>query len=83
MIHKFEMNGVRLVLDVHSGAVHIIDELIWDLLDYGPNFPLNEVVSALKDKYKPEALEEGIKELRQLTESEMLYTSWNQEDNLS
>jgi len=80
MIHKFEMNGVRLVLDVHSGAVHIIDELIWDLLDYGPNFPLNEVVSALKDKYKPEALEEGIKELRQLTESEMLYTSWNQED---
>ncbi|HHU49002.1 MAG TPA: thioether cross-link-forming SCIFF peptide maturase, partial [Clostridiales bacterium] len=80
MIHKFELNGVRLVLDVHSGAVHIIDELIWDLLDYGPDFPWEEVQKNLKDKYQPEALMEGIGEIRELIDAEMLYTSWNPED---
>ena len=33
MIHKYQLNGLNIVLDVHSGGVHLVDELTYDLLD--------------------------------------------------
>ena len=39
-------------LDVNSGAVHIIDELIWDLLDLGPDFIENTIQKELGSKYQ-------------------------------
>ena len=80
MIHKFKVNDVRLVLDVHSGAVHIIDELIWDLLDYGPEFIWEDINNELNGKHETQDLKEGVSELRALMEAEMLYTPWNEED---
>ena len=32
-IHKFEQNGTYILLDVNSGAVHVIDKMIYDLMD--------------------------------------------------
>jgi uncharacterized protein len=80
MIHKFEVNGIRMVLDVNSGAVHMIDEMIWDLLDYGPDFVWEEVLSGLSSKYSASELTEALSEIRELMEAEMLYTSWDPED---
>jgi len=31
-IHRFAINGAKLVLDVHSGSLHEVDELMWHLL---------------------------------------------------
>ena len=80
MIHKFKVNDVRLVLDVNSGAVHIIDELIWDLLDLGPDFIDNTIQKELGSKYSAEDLREGLSEIRELIEADMLYTSWDADD---
>ena len=33
MIHKYQLNGYFIVLDVNSGAVHVVDELSYRLLD--------------------------------------------------
>ena len=33
MIHKYSMNGLHIVLDVNSGAVHIVDKVVYDVLD--------------------------------------------------
>ncbi len=33
LIHKYSLNGYNIVLDVHSGAVHIVDEVTYALLD--------------------------------------------------
>ena len=33
MIHKYKLNGLNIVLDVHSGGVHLVDELTYDILD--------------------------------------------------
>ena len=33
MIHKFYLNGFYIVLDVNSGAVHVVDQLSYELLD--------------------------------------------------
>ncbi len=80
MIHKFEVNGIRLVLDVNSGAVHVIDEMVWDLLDYGPEFNWDNVKKGLSDKYLAEELKEAISEIKLLIDEGMLYTTWDPED---
>ena len=33
MIHKFSMHGANIVLDVNSGAVHVVDDLAYEILD--------------------------------------------------
>ena len=33
MIHKYKNNGYNIVLDINSGAVHVVDDAVYDLLD--------------------------------------------------
>ena len=33
-IHKFVQNGMYILLDVNSGAVHVVDKMIYDMMDY-------------------------------------------------
>ena len=38
MIHQYKNNGYNIVLDVNSGSVHVVDDLVYDaiaLLDGG------------------------------------------------
>ncbi len=32
MVHQFQNNGFNIVLDVNSGAVHVVDEICYDLI---------------------------------------------------
>ena len=32
MVHTFQCLGVRIAVDVNSGAVHVLDQLTYDLL---------------------------------------------------
>lgn len=32
MIHQYKMNGLNIVLDVNSGAIHSVDELAYDII---------------------------------------------------
>lgn len=32
MIHQYKNNGYNIVLDINSGSVHVVDELVYDLL---------------------------------------------------
>ena len=32
MIHQYKSNGYNIVLDVNSGAVHVVDELCYDVI---------------------------------------------------
>jgi six-Cys-in-45 modification radical SAM protein len=34
MIHKYTLNGYHIILDVYSGAVHVVDELTYRLVDF-------------------------------------------------
>ena len=34
MIHKYFLNGFYIVIDVNSGAVHVVDELAYRMLDF-------------------------------------------------
>lgn len=34
MIHKYSLNGYNIILDVYSGAVHLVDDLTYRLVDF-------------------------------------------------
>ena len=55
MIHKYKLYGYNIVLDVNSGAVHVVDDLFYDLIDgLGEDLPEKcpqELLSRFSDKY--------------------------------
>ena len=74
LIHKFKQGENYFVLDVNSGAVHIIDELVYDILDDEKIKSKEEVLSELKGKYKEEDIIEAYDELKELEEEGALYS---------
>lgn len=74
MIHKFKQSDMYFVLDVNSGAVHVIDEIVFDALDYYPQNNAITVIRNLKDKYPEQAIKETLEEIDYLIENEMLFT---------
>lgn len=74
LIHKFKQNNHNFLLDVNSGSVHIIDDITYDVLDYYKNFNLEEIIDKL-DKYSKEEVESAYKEIKELEEEGLLYSS--------
>ena len=33
MVHQYKNNGYNIVLDVNSGSVHVVDDLVYDVLE--------------------------------------------------
>lgn len=75
MIHKFYLNDKYIVLDINSGSVHLIDKLIYDILDYYDSMDLKEIGNILNDKYDLETIEEGYKEIAFLEKEGLLFTN--------
>ena len=74
MIHKYTLNGMFIVLDVNSGAVHIVDELVYDILDYYREADTDTIVQKLSDKYGEDDIRTAISELDELVAARQLFT---------
>ncbi len=74
VIHKFEQNGVKMLLDANSGALHIIDDIIYDVIDYYKDYNRQAIVDKLSQKYDKNAILEAIDELKELEDNGLLYT---------
>jgi uncharacterized protein len=75
VIHQYKSNGYNIVLDVNSGSVHVVDDLVYDviaLLETGKTE--EEVTSALSTTYQPEEIGEALEECRELKEAGLLFT---------
>lgn len=49
MLHLYKKNGQNIVLDVHSGAVHIVDDLVYDMLSCISEETKNKETAFVKD----------------------------------
>lgn len=74
MIHKFKQSDMYFVLDVNSGAVHVIDEIVFDALEFYPQNNAISVIRQLKDKYSEAAIKETLDEIDYLIDNDMLFT---------
>ena len=76
MVHTFQCLGVNIAVDVNSGAVHVLDELTYHLLEQvqppmGEHCPAE--LCARLPQYDPAALEESWQELRGLAAEGLLF----------
>ena len=74
MIHKFYQDGTYMVIDVNSGAVHVIDELVYDVLDFYQDKEAGEIIDLLESKYSGAEIEEAISELDFIKEQGLLFS---------
>ncbi len=51
MIHRYQLNGHNIVLDVYSGSVHAVDPLAWDVIGLFENTAPDEIAQRMLEKY--------------------------------
>jgi len=51
MVHQYKNNGYNIVLDVCSGSVHVVDELVYDMIELYQTKSKDEIVQAIIEKY--------------------------------
>ncbi|MCL4517320.1 MAG: thioether cross-link-forming SCIFF peptide maturase [Firmicutes bacterium] len=71
-IHKFRFDDLRLVLDVNSGAVHAVDEVVWDLLSGDGAAP--EAAARWSGKYPVEEIATALEEIDTLRREGLLFS---------
>ena len=55
MIHQYQLNGYNIVLDIPSGAVHVVDEVAYDAIALYEQHTGDEIVALLLEKYQDRA----------------------------
>ena len=74
MVHQFKNNGYDIVLDVNSGAIHVVDDVTYDVIAMFEEHTPDEIVQQLKDQYPEAEIKEAIDEVEQLKQKEELFT---------
>lgn len=74
LVHKFIQDGDYYLIDVNSGSVHVIDELIYNMVGEDKLIDRETVINNLKDKWSKEEIEEAYDELLDLVKEEILYS---------
>ena len=73
MIHKFKQGGQNILLDVNSGAVHLVDEMTFNIMDIFNGTNDDEVLTAFENKYPRADLIETLAELHELIDADELF----------
>lgn len=80
MIHSYKLGGYNIVLDICSGAVHLVDEVAYDIINLYEDHTPAEITAQILAKYpdNPEVTAEEIAEclsqIGELKESGQLFT---------
>lgn len=74
LIHRMHLDDHYVVLDVNSGAVHIIDKMIYDILGFYDGNNPEETKAHFKGKYADSDMEEVLAELKELQEAGLLFS---------
>lgn len=80
LVHKFRQGDSYYVIDVNTGVIHEIDELVFDILDDDRLKDKGELIESLKHKYSVEDINEAYDEIVELINQEMLYSKDLYED---
>ncbi|MBP3611291.1 MAG: thioether cross-link-forming SCIFF peptide maturase [Lachnospiraceae bacterium] len=86
MVHQYKLNGYNIVLDTCSGAVHVVDEVAYDMIAAFKDKSEEEIVVDMMAKYgdRPDVTEEELhlcmEDIRSLVKMGKLYTEDTFED---
>ena len=55
MIHQYRLGGYNIVIDVCSGAIHVVDEVAYDIISLFESNSKEDVLSKIAEKYADRA----------------------------
>ncbi|MEG1847848.1 MAG: thioether cross-link-forming SCIFF peptide maturase [Lachnospiraceae bacterium] len=88
MTHQYKNNGINIIMDVNSGAVHVVDEVVYEVLPFVETILqsmadqtvidhamlLQEIMATGNLGYKEQEIQEAIEEIMELRDAGMLFT---------
>ena len=74
MVHQYKNNGYDIVLDVNSGAIHVVDDVTYDVIALYEGHTREEIVNSLRERYPETEVEEALDEVQMLVDNEALFT---------
>ena len=80
MVHQYKNNGYNIVLDVNSGAVHVVDDVTYDVIALWEDHTREEIVEQLRSDYAEADITEAMEEVAELEKDEALFTKDEYED---
>ena len=69
-----QQHGVKVLLDCRVKAIHVVDDVTYDVIAMYESHTKDEIVNSLADKYGKEEVEESIEEVQTLVDNEELFT---------
>ncbi len=72
MFHRFQQNGMNIVLDVNSGIVHVTDDMTYDILGVYDGTNAAAVHTAFDEKYGKDEVDDVLSDLDALVQKEQL-----------
>ncbi len=83
MVHQYVLNGYNIVVDTCSGAVHVVDEVAYDIISLFEGADEDEITARILEKYagRADVTEEEVRlcisDVRALKEQGRLFTEDN------
>lgn len=80
MIHQYKLCGYNIVLDICSGAVHVVDDMAYDIISLFETKEKEDIVAEIlensnyKNKFTPKDVEECYNQIVELKQSGKLFT---------
>ena len=78
MIHQYKLCGYNIVLDVCSGAVHVVDDVAYDVIASFEDADREKAIETIYEKYKNEVTKEEVEEcfnqVQELKDNKQLFT---------
>ncbi len=51
MVHCYKLGGLNIVLDICSGSVHVVDEVVYDVIEAYESRSKDEIIAEMLEKY--------------------------------
>jgi len=74
MVHQYKLNDFHIVLDVDSGAVHVVEPVVYDVIGLFEAHTPAEIEAALAPTYDKALIAEAIEAVCALRDAKMLFT---------
>ena len=75
MVHLYKNNGFNIAMDVNSGAIHVVDDIVYDMIPlFEKGKTVDEIAELLKDSYTIEDVKEAYSEIEELKNEGLLFT---------
>ena len=76
MVHQYKMGGYNIVIDVNSGAIHVVDDMTYDMIEMYESSDKDSIFTEMAKRYPvhKDEIAEVWDEIAELIAAEELFT---------